>query len=181
MAGLEKLAQARRRSVILAAIVERAREEATRNPFDKRWLELGLVEQGQTSVEARQRIAKVFDELQGLLNHVALLDLTRAFELLARARIGNRLGQARGDLAVSSSKGKLPAYHERLLPRLEDFQRLVDYLNLLEGHVDEDLSAALRVIKESRNTFAHGGDVTVPPKVGADEAMAHLQAALDVL
>lgn len=181
MARQDPLEAAYQRSSLMIALLQAIRDDALKDPTRNRWKDLGLVEVGDTKSEAFNKITSAFEEILNLLNHVRIVDLTASFELLARQRMDNHLGEARKALSGSAKKRLLPVFHERLALGSGDFGGLNDYIHLLDGHLSKEVVAALKVIREARNAYAHGTDLGTPPKVSADQTLANLSAARDLL
>lgn len=84
-----------RRIDILRNIVRAERSRAESKPFDRRNLDLGLVETDTPGAEVRKEIANTFDELQALLDHLAVAHMAASFEQAAKSRMSAVIGSAR--------------------------------------------------------------------------------------
>ena len=58
------------RVAVLREILTRERARAESNPTDGRFVEIGITEEGQASAAARVSIARAFDELAYLIDHL---------------------------------------------------------------------------------------------------------------
>src|SRR5260370_37235615 len=97
---------------ILSRILERARERAVGNPTDNANINLGLTERGQKRQEARRQIEEIFEELGGLVNHLAILDMAATFEKFFLARLNTALGQDR-KVIRERYRGSVPRHADR--------------------------------------------------------------------
>ena len=179
MANSSALDAAYRRCRTLTLLVERARSEAVANPSQDRWKDFEITSPGDSRVACAAKVNDAFDQILNLLNHVTILDMAASFEMATKARLGTRIGDTRSAIAAAVQKNSLPVYHARLVRSQKDFDGLNSLAELLQGHIDENVSEVLSAVRESRNAFAHGTDVTVPPKAGREEALGALREALD--
>lgn len=178
MAKLSPMDAAYRRCRILTRLVERARSEAVANPSQDRWKDFEITASGDTRAECAAKVTEAFDQILNLLNHVTILDMAASFEMASKVRLATRIGETRSAVAAAAQGRNLPAYHAQLVRSQKDFDGLASLAQLLTGHIDEEVGDVLHAVRESRNAFAHGTDVTVPPKAERDEALSALTEAL---
>ncbi|SFU72547.1 hypothetical protein SAMN02799631_01989 [Methylobacterium sp. 174MFSha1.1] len=181
MADSAPIDRAFQRSRVLARLVAEAREHATRNPGHDKWLDLGLTEVGDRPKDAVRKLERIFDEIAGLIEHLAILDMAASYERSARTRIGNYVGvlNAVGEAAVR--RGGLPRHSLGLLRRATEYQDLASIIELLKPSLDADLLTDLQRVRRSRNSFAHGTDVSFGPDIDAEGARVVLKQAIDVV
>ena len=105
------VAAAAERIAILREIVGRERARAEANPDADRNVALGITEEDQPRDEARARIAKVFDELGYLIDHLNIAHMAASFEEAAVARMATVIGESRKAIerARTNGTGRWPA------------------------------------------------------------------------
>jgi len=145
------------RSRRLETIPRWARERAHTDPLGQRYVEIGITAPGDRHAEARRKIEEAFADLDGLVNHLAILDMAAAFEMFFSSRLGTTIGEARKSIRASPAIGV--AWAENLVGKAGDFEGLSGIEGLM-GLADK---AQLRSIKTDRNRFAHGTDLRDPP------------------
>ena len=173
MAKATEVERAYDRCSILSAIVRHIRDDALARPTEAVWLKLGLVEEGDKKPEAVARMERLFDELQALIEHLFVLDMTAQFERAAMSRVTNYIGSA-----CIPHKAGLPSLATKVIKNKKDFENMIDFLRLLEDHIDTDLLEQLNMIRKARNIFAHGVDVRVLPSISREDVRDSLKDAL---
>lgn len=162
------------RCEILSRILARARIVSLADPTHSRNQDLGLTEPGDTKATARRKIETAFDAIEGLVNHVAVLDMAASFEALFRARLGNALGEARALLRDEYREKFLFMARESLAARQADFEGLGGLERLLGPYLSGETAHALREIRNARNEFTHGTDIRRAPSVTRDQVLSIL-------
>lgn len=181
MAKATEVERAYERCSILNAIVRHIRDDALTRPTETVWLNLGLVEEGDKKAEALARIEHLFDELQALIEHLFVLDMAAQFERASRARVKNYVGAARSALIGPMKKANFPTLSSKIIKEATDFEGMTAFIKLLEGHIDKDLLAQLKAVRNARNVFAHGIDVMVVPSISREEVRNSLTDALGAM
>jgi hypothetical protein len=174
--------QAFKRYRMLAHLMEFARERALSNPTDPRNVTAELTLSGLSPREARRSIEDAFEELGGLLNHVALLDMASAFEGHFRARLGTAIGEAR-KVVRERHRSNIPlhAHREGLIRDTEEFQGLADIGRLIGDRVSAEVHERWEVIRRNRNSFAHGTDIRRPPTITGEQTRETLGEIFEAL
>jgi len=157
-------------------------ERARANPLDRRYTDLGITKWGglPKKADAQKSIEEAFGDLQALINHITILDMAAAFEGLFKAQIATAVGEARKTLK-GKHKETVLAGRERLVREAKDFQGLSNIMELISPNLDERDKERLESVRENRNRFTHGTDITAPPTIRSDDAREALNNAIDLL
>jgi len=124
---------------------------------------------------ALAKLNRIFDEIDGLIAHLTLLDIAAAFEKAFRESLKNAVGEARKIIHDQYNIPSLAEVREKLVRNVDKYEGLGTIEVLLEGYMEPELLKALRLIRENRNNFAHGTDVKSPPTIFANQAFAVLK------
>jgi hypothetical protein len=171
---------ARSRCKLLLHLLTAAKTRALSDPTGNYTVDMGIIARGDKKADAVAKVNRVFEELDGLLAHVTLIDMTASLEKAFSSRLGTAVGEARKTLREGYNLGAFQRVHESLVRDAEDFQGLAGIEKLLSSQMSEELKDALRVVRSERNKFAHGTDVSVPPLINADEAFDALKVIADL-
>ena len=163
------------RCEVLSRILAQAKNRVLSNPTDQFAISLGITMRGERRQEATKKIDQVFEQLDGLLVHLTLLDITASFELAFRERLKNAVGEARKAVRENYSLSALSIVRESLVHEVEHYQGIGGIQTLLGPHVDEALLAKLQIIRQNRNQFTHGTAVEVLPTVQIADALQALR------
>lgn len=154
---------------------------ALSDPTHKRNVDFGLTEAGDRKADAVRKIEEAFEDLGNLLNHVAIIDMAGAFELVFRTRLGNAVGEIRRVVKEEYESGPFWASREDLVHQIDDFQGLRKISALLSGRMSKETADALSAIRENRNRFAHGTDIRTPPTITSEEAREALNDVIGII
>ncbi len=89
------------------------------------------------------------------------------------------LGEARKTLRENYRLQVFHSVREGLVARIGQFQGVRGLETLLAPKLAEELKQTLKAIRDDRNKFAHGTDVTQPPAVDIDDAHKALKAVAE--
>lgn len=123
---------------------------------------------------------RVFEELDGLLAYLAIIDMTASLERAFDSRLKTAVGEAR---KVVREKFKIAPFRdvrEALVHDVEDFQTLQGIAKLLSSVLDAELAKRLKSVQFERNKFAHGTDVSTPPLVDGVDVYTILKAVAEI-
>lgn len=182
MAMQSPIDRAFERYQILSRILDRARQRALADPTNEANVELGLTVRGQRREDARSSISDYFEDLGGLVNHVALLDMAAAFEGYFRARLGTSIGEAR-KVVRERYRSNIPLHAQRegLIRVADEFQGLAEIERLIGGQMSPEIRGVWEIIRKNRNSFAHGTDIRTPPTVTGEQTRETLNEVLGSL
>jgi hypothetical protein len=170
------------RCQILTRVLDGARQRALADPTHERNIDLGLTTRGQKKPDAQRSIEDAFEDLFGLINHLALLDMAGAFERHFRERLNTAIGEARKVVRERyRSDRPLYAHREGLVRDAEDFQALTGIEQLIGGRMSAEVRAAWETIRKNRNAFAHGADIRLPPTITSERAWETLNEIIEIL
>ena len=167
---------------ILTRLLESARQRAVSDPTNERNVDLGLTTRGQKKEDAQRSIEEAFADLEGLVSHLAILDMAAAFEKYFRERLNTAIGEARKVVRERYRSGMpLYAHREGLVRDAEDFQALVGIEQLIGGRISAEVHGAGEMIRKNRNAFAHGTDLQHPPTITIERAWETLNEIIEIL
>lgn len=164
-----------RRVEILRTIVRAERLRAEAAPFDRRCLDLGIIEEDTPRDRAKATIADTFNEIEALLDHLSIAHMAAAFEEAAKAKMTTIIGEARK--AIEKGRGGRGRWPVDLVRGTETFEGLRDLGAVLRLDVDED--RAFRLIREVRNGFSHGARISAAPVITGNDTRDSLGDLLD--
>jgi hypothetical protein len=168
------------RCKLLAQVVALEYRRARANPLDDRYATLGITERGELKADAVHQIEEAFSDLEALVNHLTILDMAAAFEKMFNARIATAVGEARKTLR-GKHRGPVLAGRDGIVREMEDFRGLSNITNLIGADLDEQVKKRIESVRENRNRFAHGTDLTTPPTIPREEARDALNEAVILL
>jgi hypothetical protein len=172
------------RCEVLSQIVAQAKARAMANPTDEYTVKLGITSKGEPKSDADKKIRQIFEQLDGLIAHLALLDIVASFELAFGARLKNAVGEARKAVRENyppNSSGLLFQARESLVRQVDHYGGIGGIEALLKPHLDAALLAKLQNIRENRNQFAHGTDVEILPTIQRADALKALSEIAGLL
>lgn len=169
------VSDALRRIDVLRGIGRAERLRAESKPFDRRNRDLGLVEQDTPSGQVGRQIAQTFNELQALLDHLAVAHMAASFEEAAKNRMGTIIGGARR--AIERDRKPAGRWPANLVRRADSFDGLKDLGSVLPLTLDED--AAFALIRSVRNRFGHAVQVDRPPAITGEDALPIFEDMLE--
>lgn len=174
--------QAYKRCSLLARLVEAEYKRARSNPTDDRYVTLGVIEpwERKERTTALRQIEVTFGELVALVDHLTILDMAASFERSFNARIATAVGAARKTLRQKYGPSAL-AGREGLVRNGDDFQGLGSIANLINAALSGEVTEKLAKVRENRNRFAHGTDLSVPPTILQEDARGALNEAVGLL
>ncbi len=174
--------QAFHRHRLLTALLEVSRKLALSDPTHERNLDVGLTARGQKRQDARRSIEDAFEDLGGLVNHLALLDMAAAFEDYFRVRLSTAIGEAKKVVRERyRSSVPLYAYRDNLIRNADDFQGLANIERLIGRHLSAGVRDEWETIRKTRNSFAHGTDIRSPPTITSEQVKDTLNEIIDIL
>ena len=174
-----ELDEARERCLLLLQILTAAKVRATNDPLGSYCQELGIVQAGDKKMSAIKKVSRIFDELDGLLAHLTLIDMVSSLERAFKSRLGTALGEARKTLRENHNRELFHAVREGLVSEPEHFQGLRGMEALLGSRLADEVKKKLNVIRLDRNLFAHGTDVSRPPSIDIRDAYEALRVVAD--
>jgi hypothetical protein len=173
--------QAFNRYQVLSRLLYIARQRALADPTHERNVNAGLTARGQRKQEAVRDIEEVFDDLDGLVGHLALLDMAGAFERHFRERLATAIGEARKAVRERYRSGiPLYAHREGLIRDADDFQALTGIERLVGGRISDEVRDQWETIRRNRNDFAHGTSLREPPAITSEQARDTLNEIIDI-
>lgn len=181
MPSLNPIDRAYRRHQILRLMLEHHREMARSPTYRRNLVKLGFVDEGEKPQIAEQIVKETFDELSGLIAHLAIVDMAAALEFAAKSKIGNASGQVRKAYKERKDKTKEAVYASRLVLDQDFFKTLKSISDLVDSFLDKDVMEAFSATKDARNNFAHGTNVTTMPVIDVEDARAALNEVFDIL
>jgi len=174
--------QAFNRYRLLTRLLEDARQRAVSDTTHERNVDVGLTTRGQKKQEALHNIEDAFEDLGGLVNHLALIDMAAALERYFGERLRTAIGEARKVVRDRyRSSVPLHAHREGLIRDADDFQGMADIERLIGGHVPAEVRAEWATIRRNRNNFAHGTDIRIPPTITSEQARQLLNEMIEIL
>jgi hypothetical protein len=174
--------QAFNRCLLLSRLLDLARQRAISDPTHQRNVAIGLAGRGQKRPDAIRSIEDAFEDLGGLVNHLALIDMAGAFERHFRLRLDTAIGEARKVIRERyRSSIPLHAHRESLVRQAHDFQGLADIERLIGGRVSAEIRDEWEMIRKNRNNFAHGTDIRAPPTITNEQARQTLNEIIEIL
>lgn len=168
-----------RRGQMLTQILKWVREQALANPAQPRWADLGLTAAYETREKSVAELNAAFDQLFGLLEHLAVLDMAASFEIASQRRITTRIGEARSALNESAKRGRSAPHLDKLLRGSGDYESLKSFEDLIAGYADRGMVEAFALVRAARNNFAHGTDILSAPVIDRERARDNLKDVLD--
>jgi len=181
-APLSPIDRAYDRYQILTRLLDLARQRALGDPTHERNVGVGLTTRGQTREDAVRNIEDAFEDLGGLVNHVAILDMAGVFESHFRARLDTAIGEARKVVRERfRSSVPLHAHRESLIHDADDFQGLADIGRLIGHRVSAEVQDNWEMIRKNRNSFAHGTDIRRPPTITSERTKDTLKEIIEAL
>jgi hypothetical protein len=167
---------------MLSRLLDAARQRALSDPTHQRNVDVGLTTREQMKQDAVRSIEDAFEDLGGLVNHVALLDMAGAFESYFRARLDTAIGEARKVVRERfRSSVPLHAHRESLIRDADDFQGLADIGRLIGERVSAEVRDNWEMIRKNRNSFAHGTDIRRPPTITSERTRETLSEIIEAL
>jgi hypothetical protein len=178
--SFEAVDAARKRCELLLRILKLTRDRALADPTGSYTVALGIISVGDKKDDAARKVAKAFEELDGLLSHLTLIDMTAALEQALTRRIATAVGEARRAVKDEYQLEVFSRVREALVHEVDDFQGLAGIETLLSAQMSDELKLKLRTIRSERNKFAHGTDVTVPPLIDTSAVYDTLKTITDL-
>jgi hypothetical protein len=175
----EEVDQARERCSLLLRILTAAKDRAMSDPLGNYCVGLGIVQPGDKPTSAIRKVNRAFEELDGLLAHITLIDMTASLERAFINQLSTALGEAGKTLREKYGLQILHSVREGLVAKIGQFQGLRGLETLLGPQLAEELKQTLKAIRDDRNKFAHGTDVSQPPAVDIDDAHKALKAVAE--
>lgn len=139
---------------VLSGLLDRVRQQVSRNPNDKQLSDLGFPFE-RTKKDRRTGLAEYIDKIQKALDEAFLLRLVAAFEAMAFARVSTALGEARRSVEEHYSP-QLPfarAAAKLVRNEIHDLKEIEDLMVSYSGPA----VGKLKGLREHRNHVAHGG------------------------
>ena len=178
----EEVEAARLRCRLLFQIVESARIRALDNPTSDFAIALRLFEVGEKKGDASKKLARAFDELYGLIAHLTIIDMTASLEKAVSGRLKNAIGAARKTLQERKYQpGTFHEVRDAFVRDADDFLGLKGIEALVSSSLSKEVKDTLMAVREERNKFAHGTNVTDAPLVEADAAYEALKAVAAIV
>lgn len=181
MSRINPVDAAFRRKEMLVQILKWVRTQALANPAQSRWAELGLRSAYESKERSVSELNDAFDQLFGLLEHLAIIDMASSFEMAGKRRLSTRIGEARTALRDSAKKGASAPQLEKLLRASEDYDSLKEIENFVSQYIDKTVLDSLALVRSARNNFAHGTDILSAPVIDSDRARENLKDVLDLI
>jgi len=148
----------------------------------ERNVDVGLTIAGQKRRDAVRSIEEAFEDLGGLVNHLALLDMASAFESYFRARLDTAIGEARKVIRERyRTSVPLHAHREGLIRDADDFEGLANIRQLIGGRLSAEIHDNWEMIRKNRNSFAHGTDIRRPPTITSERTRETLNEIIEAL
>lgn len=166
----------------MSRLLEFARVRAISDPTNERNVEAGLTPRGTKRADALGMIEDKFEELNALLNHIALIDMAGAFESYFRTRLGTAIGEVR-KVVRERYRSNLPlhAHRENLIRDAEEFQGLAEIGRLIGERISAEVRESWETIRRDRNSFAHGTDLRSTPDITGERARQTLNEIIAAL
>lgn len=174
--------QAFNRCELLAKLVEWERQRAAANPFDERYIALGIIKRGEKmrKLETLKSIHATFDEIAALVEHLTILDMAASLEHLFQSRIATAAGEARKTLRSNYNSSVLAA-QPKIVREADDFKSLAEIVRILSENLSKETQEKINKVRENRNIFAHGTNIRVAPTILKEDARAALNEAVELL
>lgn len=173
--------QAFSRCETLLKIIDKAKSRAISGTSNEYAISLGIIEQGDKYEDAKKKIDNMFAQLEGLVAHLAILDLTASFEIAFRERLKNAVGEARKAIKNNYKLSTLSKVRESLVQEVDSFKGIGGVEALLGPQLDGELLKKLKIIRANRNQFAHGTNVEVLPTIDSVDVLDALREIGDLL